>query len=59
MADVLHRKFPDAAIEMVKGEKGIFSVSIDDEVVFSKSERGIKLSEVSDDEIVQIIDEME
>lgn len=44
---------------MVKGEKGIFSVSIDDEVVFSKSERGIKLSEVSDDEIVQIIDEME
>lgn len=59
MADVLHKKFPDAAIEMVKGEKGIFDVAVDDEVVYSKSERGIQLSEVSDDEIVKIIDKME
>lgn len=65
MADALNSEFPDADIKLVKGEKGVFDVAVDDKVVYSKSERGkksergISLSDVSEDEIVEIIEKLE
>lgn len=55
----MNNEFLDAKVELVKGEKGIFDVTVDDETVYSKSERGISLSEVSEDEIVEIIEKLE
>lgn len=58
MADTLHKEFPDAAIELINGEKGIFDITVDDKIVYSKDERSISLSDVSEEDIVAIIVEL-
>lgn len=58
MAARLNKEFPDHGIELVKGDKGIFDVSVDDKIVYSKDERGISLSDMSEDEIVEIVSEL-
>ena len=59
LADTLRKEFPDAAIELVKGDKGIFDIAVDDKVVYSKHERSVSLSDVSEGEIVEIIKKLE
>lgn len=59
MAGKLREKFPDDEVELIKGDKGIFDVTVDDELIYSKHEREIGLLDVDEEEIVEIVDNLE
>lgn len=53
----MDEEFDSPTIELVEGSNGIFDVALNDQLIFCKDERGIKLSEVDDDEIIDIVHE--
>ncbi len=55
MAERLRDKFPDATVELIKGDKGIFDVALDGGVVYSKYKLGISVSDVSEDDVIEKI----
>ena len=58
MAGSILAEFPDGIeISLIQGNKGIFDVAVEDEVVYSKDERGISKADIKDADVVQAVKE--